>query len=105
MTEPKYSRSNPDFSQTIWPTIEAKTGRKLTADENERFMYRGGGMFKEWFFNALKDCNTPEQAEDLLARALQRPWPSQSSPEPSQPEVGLFRFMWGLLWEKLRRKQ
>lgn len=74
----------PDYTQTVWPTIEAKLGRKMTADENKRFMYRGGGMFKEWFFNTLKECETSEQAEDLLARALQRPWPTHNpAPRPS----------------------
>jgi hypothetical protein len=75
----------PDYTQTVWPTIEAKLGRKMTAEENKKFMYRGGGMFKEWFFNTLKDCTTAEQAEDLLARALQRPWTSKTT----QPPPGL----------------
>lgn len=101
MNKPVYSRLNPDFTQTVWPSIEAKLGRKLTAEENERFMYRGGGMFKEWFFNNLKECQTPEEGEDLLARALQRPWVSH---EPVK-EIGFLEMLWVLLWEKLKRKQ
>ena len=96
-----YSRSNPDFSQTIWPTIEAKVGRKLTEEENRRFMYRGGGMFKEWFFNSLKECSTPEQAEDLFARAI-GPW-VKHSPSVPPSDVGFLKMVWKLLWEKLKR--
>jgi hypothetical protein len=74
----------PDYTQTVWPTLEEKLGRKMSEDENRRLMYRGGAMFKEWFFNSLEKCTTPEQAEDLLARALQRPWPvSKPAPRPS----------------------
>ena len=72
----------PDYTKTVWPTLEEKLGRKMTEDENRRLMYRGGGMFKEWFFNSVRKCTTPEEAEDLLARALQRPWPTQSLPPP-----------------------
>lgn len=61
---------DPDFTQTCWPTIEKKLGRKMTADENKRFMYNGGGMFKEFFFRELEECATAEQAENLLARVL-----------------------------------
>lgn len=64
---------DPDFTQTCWPTIEAKLGRKMTAEENKDFLYRGGGQFKEWFFRELAVCSTSEQAESLLARVL-APW-------------------------------
>lgn len=70
----------PDYTQTVWPTIEAKLGRKLSEEENKRFMYRGGGMFKEWFFNFLKECSTAAEAEDLFARAI-GPWVS------SEPQI------------------
>ena|SRR5579885_2217100 len=68
-----WHRREPDFTQTCWPTIEAKLGRKMTAEENKKFMYRGGGMFKEWFFDTLRKCNTSEEAEQLLASCL-APW-------------------------------
>lgn len=86
----------PDYTQTVWPTLEAKLGRKMTADENKRLMYRGGGMFKEWFFNSVRECTTPEETEDLLARALQRPWPKQSPPPPA-PDKTLFEKLLTLL--------
>lgn len=63
---------DPDFTQTCFPAIEEKLGRKLTIEENKNFLYRGG-MFKEWFFNELKECTTIEQAERLFAKAL-APW-------------------------------
>ena len=89
----------PDYTQTVWPTIEAKLGRKLTAEENYRFMYRGGGMFKEWFFNSLKECSTAEETEDLFARAIgPRVWHSPVE-QPS-----LLKMVWELLWGKLKRK-
>lgn len=61
---------DPDFTQTCWPTIENKLGRKMSPEENQKFMYRAGGMFKEWFFDRLNECVTTEQSEQLLTRWL-----------------------------------
>jgi hypothetical protein len=57
--------SEPDFNNTIYPTIEGKLGRKLSEEENKRF-YWTSGMRKEWVFNKLAQCTTSEQAEQLF---------------------------------------
>ena len=67
MNEVKFSwlNADPDFSSSLWVSIETKLGRKLSPEENER-IYRMGAMRKEWFFNCM-ETYTPVQVERLLA--------------------------------------
>jgi hypothetical protein len=56
----------PDYSQSIWISVEERLGRKLSPEENER-IFKTSGMRKEWFFNRLKQCANLEEAEDIVA--------------------------------------
>src|SRR5574338_1388729 len=67
-----YSLSHPDFNNTVFSSVEAALGRKLTREENIHF-FRRGGMFKEWFFNNLRECASPEEAEELFKHGTQPP--------------------------------
>lgn len=98
--KPGYTLLNPDFNDTLYPTLEEKLNRKLTAKECERFFWTTG-MYKEWFFNTLKECATPEEAEQLFLYGKNPPailakWAKLEADKPKS--------LWSMIWEKLKRK-
>lgn len=58
-------RNEPDYTQTVWPSVEEKLGRKLLPVENRGLMYTSG-MFKEWFFLNL-DSFPIEEVERIVS--------------------------------------
>ena len=104
--KPGFTLSNPDFDDTLYPSLEEKLGRKLTREENIH-LFRRSGMFKEWLFNNLKECASTEEAEELFQKGKQPPAMEakiQQRLEQERLEKESSRGWLGVLWEKLKRK-
>lgn len=104
--KPGFTLLNPDFNDSLFPSLEDKLERKLTVEENT-YLFRRSGMFKEWLFNNLKECASPEEAEELFKRGKQSPAMEAKIQERLEQERLERKKSWGLLgvlWEKLRRK-
>lgn len=104
--KPGFTLLSPDFDDTIYPSIEEKLNRKLSREENI-YLFRRSGMFKEWLFDNLKECVSSEEAEELLRHGRQPPAmlaKIEKRLEEERLEREKSRGLLGVLWEKLKRK-
>ena len=85
--------SEPDFTKSLWVSIEGKIGRKLTFDENEWYYYTSG-MYKEWVHNNLKNWSIEETEWWIVNRQN----PVSTNDSRNKPQKSFFETIFSILF-------